>query len=149
MDRAFKLWFAGVDPFFRGYEEAFHKAYLLGKETRRKAKTESDECYPRFVKLWLEHYPEFAPGFSGIDGRKIKSLIAKTRKVMELRQSEINTNTVCANFEYVLKYLKRSNNWYHGKSLAKFESAYLEIIREITNGKSGKKESTWDAVNAL
>jgi hypothetical protein len=108
-----------------------------------------DECYKPFVKSWCEAYPEL--GFDALSGKKIKSIIGKTKKYLVAGGKEATTELATTMFNYVLQYLKRTNHWCHGKDISTLDAKYLSIIFEIKNGKpiAPKKQSARDFVNSF
>lgn len=113
-----------------------------------RAKKPVDECYPEFVRLWVEAYPDL--GFDAVSGKKIKSLIQKTKWRLKLGEKEPTLQATVAAFQYVMAYVKRVNHFCHGKPITTFESQYLSIIHEIKHGRQPRKNpSAFDIINSL
>lgn len=114
------------------------------------AKTEVLEEYHDFVRIWTEAYPDL--GFSGLDGKKIKSLIGQTKAYLLAGGREPTKEATIAMFAYVVAYLKREGGWYNGKDLSIIDSKYRTIIFEIKNGKqtsTPRKRSVREIINSL
>lgn len=122
--------------------------FVKGKAKAKKEKT-VDPAFPEFVRIWVEAYPDL--GFSPVDGKKIKSLIDKTKKYLVAGGKECTTEAALAMFQYVVNYLKRGDTWFAGKDLAVIDSKYLSLIFEIKNGKqrTSKAPSARDIINSL
>jgi len=136
MDKKFKEWFLEkrmeTGLFLERHEQIIHEAYLLGKESRKKSKG-ADECYPEFVRLWTEAYPILQ--FDAVSGKKIKSLIRKTKAHVIGKGKEPEKDMVCNMFAYVIAYAKREHHFCDGQPITTWDSHYLSIINEISNGK--------------
>lgn len=104
------------------------------KKSKKNKEVAPDEFYPAFVQEWTQAYPEL--GFDGISGKKIKSLISKTKRYLENSGKVVTPDGCLSMFQYVLAYIKRANHFCHGKPITTFDSQYLSIIFEIKNGKT-------------
>jgi hypothetical protein len=127
---------------------------LLFPEDMPAKKKEVDPCYPEFVRVWCEEYPELR--FNATSGKKIKELILDTKWRMRLRGKHVeaeDVSKVTAAFKYVIAYVKRSNHFVNRKPITTFQGQYLSIITEIESGKTGlitkNKPSTRDIINSL
>ena len=117
-----------------------------------RAKKEVDECYPEFVRLWIEYNPHLR--FNAMSGKMIKELIADTKWRRQSVGMDMDKEQVAFAFKYVLEYMKRVNHFYYRKPINQFRQNYLAIIDEIQQGKNGrigttKKQTTWDRVSNL
>lgn len=107
----------------------------LVTETKKAAKKEKLPYYPeypKFIDLWVKHYPTIGIKMPR-DGAKIKSLIEETRRQVQLAGHVITEESVCQFWDHFLSKLK--SNWYNGKDLPTIESKYSTIIFEMINGK--------------
>ncbi len=89
-----------------------------------------------YKRIW-EHY---SPGLSEFprDTKKFISLITKTRKRFSDEGKEYTIEKSCAFFEYCVNYVKVSSHFCYGKSIPVFDQKYLEIIKEIREGRPQK-----------
>lgn len=110
-----------------------------------------DECYPEFVRVWMEYNPHLR--FNAMSGKMIKELISDTKWRMEIGGKETSIDKTVAAFVYVLEYMKRVNHFYHRKPINQFRQNYLAIVDEIKQGKNGtrggNKPSARDIINSL
>jgi hypothetical protein len=126
----------------------------------KKPKTEKpvDECFTKFVELWISAYPTL--GFNPTSGRKIKEMIVTSREIVRERAAAgvkasielTETQRTIGIFQYILDYVKRTNHWCHRKNITTFESKYREIYTEIVYGKqkpTNSKPNVRDIINAL
>lgn len=121
----------------------------VSKESKKNKEGARDEFYPLFVQEWTEAYPDL--GFDGISGKKIKSLITKTKRYLQNSGKEVTPDACLFMFQYIIAYVKRVNHFCHGKPITTFDSQYLSIIFELKNGKSTgqKKQSARDYINSF
>jgi hypothetical protein len=118
------------------------------KVVRKKKEKEVDPFFPEFVRVWTEAYPEM--GFDGMAGKKIKSLVAKTKAYLVAGGKD--PSTAVQMWAYIIAYMKRGDTWFHGKDLGVIESKFNSLVFEIKNGKqkqSPRTRTTTDALNDL
>lgn len=134
------------DSVMSGETFTAHQMVEFAKQWSSKNKKEkaADECYAAFVAAWAEGYPILVRGFRAVDGKAIKDLINKTRTHVigssKTPEKELMVNT----FKYVIAYVKREHHFCDGKPLTTWNSQYLSIIHEISNGKqTGQKQSVY------
>lgn len=130
-------------------KESAPRKDLFGQPDSKKKKKEKvdDGFYPEFVKLWHSAYPEL--GFDALSGRKIKSIIAKTKAYLVAGGKD--PSTAAEMWSYILAYMVKGDTWFHGKDLGIIESKFNSLVFEIKNGKPkpAAKQSARDYINSL
>lgn len=93
--------------------------------------------YQICVDFWLQ---EFHKGwtFNGQQGKALKSIILKIKKVLKDGNKEINKNSIFESFKFICLKLPE---WYKTKDLQVLDSKFNEIVQEIKNPKNGKSDT--------
>lgn len=127
--------------------DELHDALLASVEKRKKP---VDECYPEFVRIWTEQFPQL--GFDAVAGNKMKSIITKTKQYLTNGGRPTDKESSCNMWQYIVKYLGRGQSWFSGKGLAIIESRFYEIVNEIKNGKQprqNRSDEAYSYVNSI
>jgi len=133
-DKIFTEWFEANPRGYYGTEEeaqGYYEAYLLGKQSKKKAKSDVDESYKQCIDFWLkEFHKDFT--FGGQQGKAMKSIIKKIKTLCQGRNMEGTTEQIVASFK---KMCLNFPEWYKDKDLQVIDSKFNEIIHQISTGK--------------
>lgn len=107
--------------------------------------------YSRMVEIWIkETHPDFV--FSNVDGVKIKSLIVKIKKILEINKHDISDQSVSEFFSVICSNLPE---YFKDKDLKIIDSDFNQIVTKIKDLNNGTKQinkyyqqSNYDAVKS-
>lgn len=119
----------------------FAKAWQ--NRSKSKKKKEVDPCYTKFIAIWNKYFPgllEFPR-----DGRHFKSMIVKTEDLLKSKQKEVNEESKCNTFEFILNWCKQNNHWVSGEPAGVFDSKFKSVVYKM---QFGKQKSNFNTQNS-
>jgi hypothetical protein len=128
-----------LKEFIRGTHE---RVVAEMKPKVKLAKADQYPEYNEFIDIWDSTYHGLLD--MPMDGKKIKSLIAKTKQYIYSAGGEVSSEHAI-NFWKVFVSNLTKHPFYNGKGLSIIDSKYFELIYEMKNG---KKKSTSRATDA-
>ena len=99
-----------------------------------------DSVFKNLVKIWFEfHYEkyQFKPTFSAIDGKKLKALVEKLKKLSESKNFEFTNSVAEGSFQKFLN-MAYQDNWIRSNfQLQILDSKFDSIIQKKVNNDKG------------